>query len=307
MTNHQVLNWLEGRHDVYTRPHAVELQSAVHQALAANFRDENTAAIYMGTDRTSWRQQAIVKSQLVMGRSFSGTVLEIGAGSGWCSSLLSTVPRVDKVYCSDYDSVSVEILMPQVQRALGADTSKIQRVFGSFNSLPLENEIDLIVSIGALHHSENLYVTLTESFKALKPGGWLVASEPTYPDAETNQQVNARYKKVDPTSLKRYGRVTLHEENSDHYYRISEFVTASLSAKFDVFPFVFDLAGSRQANDRTLSERKTATGFFPNILYPYFAKNPANPMFDALLLVLQKPTDGGVDLGHVLSGQGRSW
>ena len=307
MTTDTILNWLEGRHDIYTRPHAVELQSSIHRNLAANFRDENAAAGYMNTDRSSWRQQAVIKSQLVMNRQFSGTILEIGAGSGWCSSLLSTVPRVDKVYCSDYDPVSVETLMPQVQRVLGADSSKIQRVFGSFNNLPIENEIDLVVSIGALHHSENLFVTMSECFKALKPGGWLVASEPTYPDTETNQQINARYKKEDPASLKKYGRVALHEENSDHYYRISEFITASYSAKFDVFPFVFDLTGNRQVDDRTLSSRKTATGFFPNVLYPYFAKNPANPVFDSLLLVLQKPADGGHDLGHVLSGQGRKW
>ncbi|MSO73324.1 MAG: methyltransferase domain-containing protein [Rhodospirillaceae bacterium] len=67
--------------------------------------------------------------------------------------------------------------MPQVQKVLGADSSKIQRVFGSFNSIPIENEMDLVVSIGALHHSESLFVTLSECFKALKPGGWLVATE----------------------------------------------------------------------------------------------------------------------------------
>ncbi len=302
-----ILNWLEGRHDTYTRPSAVELQSAVHRNLAANFKDEAAAAAFMGSDRSYWRQQVVIKSQLFMGRNFSGSVLEIGAGSGWCSSLLSTMPRVEKVYCTDYDPVSVEVLMPQVQKVLGANSGKIQRVLGSFNSIPIENEVDLVVSVGALHHSENLFVTLAGCFKALKPGGWLVATEPAYPDTETNSQIQARYKKEDPASVKKYGRVTRHEDNSDHYYRFSEFLTAAYSAKFDVFPFVFDLNGSRQADDRTLAERKVATGFFPNVLYPYFAKSPASPMFDSLLLALQKPVDGGCDLGHVLSGQGRKW
>ena len=302
-----ILNWLEGRHDIYTRPQAVDLQSSVHRNLIANFADVNAAATFLASDRSHWRQQAVIKSQLVMGRNFAGTVLEIGAGSGWCSSLISTAPRVDKVYCTDYDPVSVQVLMPQVQKVLGADTSKIQRVLGSFNNLPRENEADLVVSIGALHHSENLYVTLGQCFKALKPGGWLVASEPVYPETETNRLLQSRYKKEDPGSIKKYGRVTRHEDNSDHYYRLSEFVTACTSALFDVFPFVFDLTGNRQADDRTLAERKTATGFVPNVLFPYFAKNPANPMFDTLLLVAQKPADGGSDLGHVLSGQGKSW
>ena len=302
-----VLNWLEGRHDVYSRTGAADLQSSIHRGLMNTFKDEAGAAGFLASDRSHWRQQAIIKSQFIMGRTFSGSILEIGAGTGWCSSLLSTLAQVERVYCSDYDAVAVETLMPQVQKVLNAVPEKIQRVYGSFNSIPLENEVDSVVSIGALHHSENLFLTLSECFKALKPGGWLVASEPAYSDAETNRQIEARYKKEDAGSLKKYGKVTRHEDNSDHYYRLSEFIAAAYSAKFDVFPFVFDLAGSRHADDRVLSERKTATGFFPNVLYPYFAKNPANPMFDTLLMVAQKPLNGGCELNHVLSGTGRSW
>ncbi|MBX7199426.1 MAG: class I SAM-dependent methyltransferase [Rhodospirillaceae bacterium] len=302
-----VLNWLEGRHDVYSRAGAADLQSAIHRNLMNTFRDETSAAAYLATDRSHWRQQAIIKAQFVMGRTYTGTILEIGAGTGWASSLLSTLPQVEKVYCSDYDAVSVETLMPQVQKTLNADAAKIQRVFGSFNNIPMENEVDTVISIGALHHSENLFVTLSECFKALKPGGWLVASEPTYPDSENNRKIEARYKKEDATSIKKYGKVTRHEDNSDHYYRLSEFIAAAYSAKFDTYPFVFDLMGSRQADDRILQDRKVGTGFFPNVLYPYFAKNPANPMFDILMLVLQKPADGGCDLKHVLSGSGQVW
>lgn len=302
-----VLNWLEGRHDVYSREGAADLQSSIHRSLMNTFKDEAGAAAFLGSDRSHWRQQAIIKAQFVMGKTFAGSILEIGAGTGWCSSLLSTVPQVQRVYCSDYDRVAVETLMPQVQKVLHAQSTKIQRVYGSFNSIPMENEVDTVISIGALHHSENLFVTLSECFKALKPGGWLVASEPTYSDTETNRQVEARYKREDPASLKKYGKVTRHEDNSDHYYRLSEFIAAAYAAKFDVYPFLFDLTGSRHADDRTLSERKTATGFVANVLYPYFAKTPANPMFDSLLLVLQKPADGGCDLHHVLSGTGRSW
>lgn len=302
-----VLNWLEGRHDVYTRAGAADLQSAIHHGLMNTFKDEASASAFLATDRSHWRQQAIIKAQFVMGRTYTGSILEIGAGTGWASSLLSTLPQVERVYCSDYDAVAVQTLMPLVQKALNANAGKIQRVLGSFNSIPMENEVDTVVSIGALHHSENLFVTLSECFKALKPGGWLVASEPTYPDSETNRKIEGRYKKEDPASLKKYGKVTRHEDNSDHYYRLSEFIAAAYAAKFDVYPFVFDMAGSRQADDRTLQDRKTGTGFFPNVLYPYFAKTPANPMFDVLLLVLQKPADGGCDLHHVLSGTGRAW
>jgi len=272
-----------------------------------SFANETTAAAFLSSDRTYWRQQALIKAQHVMRKTFAGTILEIGAGSGWCSALLSTIPAVERVYCTDYDPVAVEHLMPQVQKVLGAETRKITRALASFNNLPLQSEVDVIVSIGALHHSENLYATLCEAFKALHPGGWLFATESVVPDAETNRDIWARYKKEDPNAIKKYGRVALHEENSDHYYRPSEFLVAATSAKFDAFPFVFDLAGNRHVDDQTLAERKTATGYFPNILYPYFAKNPATPLFDSLFLVLQKPIDGGHDLGHVVSGPGQRW
>jgi SAM-dependent methyltransferase len=298
---HEILNWLGGDPDVFTRPGAVDLQSALHRNMMTHFADADAAARFLGSDMTHWRQQAIVKAQQVVGRPIGGTILEIGAGSGWCSGLLSFLPTVAHIYCMDYDPVAVSTLMPQVHGAIGANTWKIQRVLGTFNSMPLRGEVDFVVSLGALHHSENLHATLTACFEVLKPGGWLIASEPTYPDNETNASLQARYKREDANALKKYGRAARHEENSDHYYRLSEFIVAGYSAKFDVYPFVFDLSGNRHVDDRTLAERRTASGFHLNVLYPYFAKNPANPMFDKLLYVLQKPSDGGCELGHILS------
>ena len=299
-----VLNWLSATDDPFTRPGAVELQSSIHSQLSGSFADEEAAASFLSSDRTYWRQQAVIRSQRVMGKPISGTILEIGAGSGWCSRLLSVLPGVTKIYCMDYDPVAVNVLMPQVQKILSAHTEKIEPVCGTFNSIPLTDELDFIVSIGALHHSENLFATLSESFKALKPGGWLFTAEPAYYDSETNQQIFDRYKKEDPNSIKKYGRPAKHEENSDHYYRLCEFVSASYSAKFDVFPFAFDIDGDRNADDRTLSERRIGQGFHRNVLFPYFAKNLENPVCDRLFLMLRKLADGGRKTGHVLSGLG---
>ena len=38
----------------------------------ATFKDEASAAAYLATDRSHWRQQAIIKAQFVMGRTYSG-------------------------------------------------------------------------------------------------------------------------------------------------------------------------------------------------------------------------------------------
>lgn len=295
-----MLNWLENSENEHIREGAVELQSQVHTKLLDQFTSPEAAQRFLMSGRTAWRRDALIKAQLVMHKEYSGQVLEIGAGSGWCSSLISTVPEVDRVYCLDYDPVSVQMLMPVVQKSIGANTAKIERVIGSYNSLPLENEIDFVVSIGALHHSEHLFATLSECFKVLKPGGWLFASEPVYFDSETNKEILARYKKEDPNSQSKYGKATKHEDNSDHYYRLCEYISACYAAKFDVYPFVFELNGSRHANDTTLRNRQTSDGFFTNVLYPYFAVNPANPMFDRLMLVLQKPNDP-CDVGHRIS------
>ncbi|MEQ9448162.1 MAG: hypothetical protein RLN70_04540, partial [Rhodospirillaceae bacterium] len=93
-----VLNWLDGKDDRFTRPGAVELQSSIHKQLANSFKDAESAAQFLSSDRTHWRQQAVIRSQHVMGKPISGTIREIGAGSGWCSSLLSTLPDVQKIY-----------------------------------------------------------------------------------------------------------------------------------------------------------------------------------------------------------------
>jgi SAM-dependent methyltransferase len=297
-----MLNWLEGSADQFTRPGAVELEGLIHKDSIGLFASPESATQFLSIDRTYWRRQCIIKSQLITGQIISGTVLEIGAGTGWCSSLISTLPDVTKIYAVDYDPISVEHLMPQVQRSLGAQAHKIERVLGSFNNIPLESEVDFIFSIGALHHSENLFHTLKECFKALKPGGSLVAVEPTFADNETNTQILERAMGINQGLVKKHGLTTTFTDNSNHYYRLCEFLTAAYAAKFDAWPFIFDLAGDKAAGDGALSRRQVYKGFQVNVLYPYFAKNLENPVFDNLLLVLQKPTDGGHDLGHILTG-----
>jgi SAM-dependent methyltransferase len=297
-----MLNWLEGEADRFTRPGAVELEGLIHKDSIGAFVNGDTAARFLNTDRTYWRRHAMIKSQLVTGKIISGTVLEVGAGTGWCSSLMSLLPDVHKVYAVDYDPIAVEQLMPQVQRSIGAQSQKIERVLGSFNHIPLDSEVDYIFSVGALHHSENLFQTLSQCFKALKPGGCLVAAEPTFADSETNDQIHGRYSEINEGLVRKHGLTTTYTDNSNHYYRLCEYLTAAYAAKFDAWPFVFDLEGDKAAGDAWLSRRRTHKGFQLNVLYPYFAKEAANPVFDNLLLVLQRPEDGGRDLGHILTG-----
>ena len=297
-----MLNWLKDSDDPHTRDGAVDLQGKIHEGMIEQLGTPEAASQFIASGRNGWRKEAVVRSQIVMHQPLHGTILEIGAGSGWCSSLLSNLDDVEHVYCLDYDPVSVELLMPLVQKSFGANRSKIDRVLGTFNDMPLSNEVDMIISIGALHHAENLHASLSACFDALKPGGWLFATEPTYFDTEKNADILKMYKAEDPAALRKYGKVTKHEDNSDHYYRISEFIAASYAAKYDVYPFVFDLSGSRHADDECLKTRRTASGFHTNVLYPYFAPNPANPIFDRLMLMLQKPEDGGIDLGHKIGG-----
>ena len=111
-----IMNWLDNKPDKHSRPGAANLQSSIHTRLMDQFSSEASAAEFLTTGKTYWRQQAVIKSQYVMGSTFSGTILEIGAGTGWCSSLLSTVDRVERIYCSDYDPIAVKSLMPQVQK-----------------------------------------------------------------------------------------------------------------------------------------------------------------------------------------------
>lgn len=272
--------------DQLIRPGAVQLQSELHQRMyTAQFQNAQAARNWLARGRTAWRRKVLEKSSLIMGEPIHGQVLEIGAGTGWASALMSQMPAVQHVDVLEYDPYCVDTLIPQVFKVLNGDVSKAARVYGSFHRIQPTEHYNVIVSIGALHHAEDLEQVLLQCFKALKPGGWLIATEPCEDNDRTHRQIVAKGEKEDPNALRKYGRRTKHKDNSDHYVKLYEWEAAAFWAGFDVWAFTFDTLGD-PAGDGALKNRVTYHGLRKVVMQPYFAKDGE---FDRLLLACQRP------------------
>jgi SAM-dependent methyltransferase len=113
----------------------------------------------------------------------AGRVLEVGAGAGWLSALLSKCPGVVEVVATDFSPRLVNQVMPVVALALDADQTKLTRQVADFHQLPFdEQSFDWVFADSALHHATDVTRLLIELRRVLKPDGRLVAiREPVRP------------------------------------------------------------------------------------------------------------------------------
>ena len=144
---------------------------------------------------------------------------------------------------------------------------KDELVLGSFNSIPLVEKFDFVLAFGALHHSSNLQKTLDECFKALKPGGHLIAQEPYSSDETPNSFfVEMKNKKINVQGL-----IEIKNKlRDDNFYRKCEYLTASYHAGFDNLIF------------KKLSDIKSQ--------FSKFFNSKLNPTNNALLILNKSKT-----------------
>jgi len=289
----EVLSWQPEADVGNVREGAQELQSELHRRVyEPYFTTAESARTFLESSRVYWRKRMLEKFELFKGAPISGVVMEIGAGTGWCAAHLSRQPSVDRVLAVDYDRYAVDKLMPKVFEYAHAREQIISRVYGSFNHMPqVYGVVDLVVSIGAIHHSESLLATMQEVYKVLKPGGYFLATEPCEPNSLSIAEQCAKADSEDPGSMRKYGRKIKQKENSDHYYRVCEFETAAYWSGLNVWAYVFDEKGSwLKSSDRAFTRRRAYDGYKNVVLRPYFAKRSRGvPVFDRLMLIAQKP------------------
>jgi SAM-dependent methyltransferase len=218
-------NWSPER-DPYLKPGERELHAFLHASRASKVGDWESILRNKGR---RWRQ---LEAAVAKCGGVRGTVLEVGAGDGWCSAaLLKHYPEVDSAYIVEVDEAAVGTLIPDTLRAFEVHDRDITLVLGSFNAIPYDGFFDLVVAMGALHHSENLFVTLRSIWKALKPGGRLFSQEPAMADSTPNAYYTARSGQIAKFSE---GFQMLNSERSDVFYRRCEYLAALYHAGFDV-------------------------------------------------------------------------
>ena len=277
------------------RDGAIELRARVAENMyLKNYATPQKAKLHAEGPGFHWRISSVKKVELISGKKLAGKIVEIGAGTGVFSALLSKEKELHEIYCLDYDKFSVETLMPLVFKNLSANTDKINTVLGSYNNMKVtDNYFDYVVSLGAVHHSENLLATFTESYRVLKSGGFLVAVEHCHPNSysvELQKQDDESHLSKERVK-KLYNDENLKikaKDNSDHNYRLCEFETYAYKAGFNVLPYVFDLNGEK-ANDSIFKTPKPFNTYSNRIFYPYYVKDLKKPVFDNFVLILQKP------------------
>ncbi|MEQ8907575.1 MAG: methyltransferase domain-containing protein [Vicingaceae bacterium] len=290
----KIVDWKVADDKKNIRDGAIELRASVSENLYVKlFETPEKAKFQVKNDRTFWRRKCIEKLELLNSSPISGKILEIGAGSGWCSALLSKKSEINHIDVLDYDKYSVTELMPLVFKNLDANTAKLTGVIGSYNDIKAEdNHYDYIISVGAIHHSENLDETFKECERVLKPGGFLIAIEHCHPNSYTKQQeINDNESLLSAERVKNlYGDANLKikaKDNSDHNYRISEFEASAYKAGLNILPYIFE-KGGEDADDDIFKNPKPYRGFTNRTFKPYFAKNNLAPVFDNLLVICQK-------------------
>jgi SAM-dependent methyltransferase len=282
-----VLDWNVEADGPNIRPGSIELQQVVHRRWYEKIRSRPPEKWLR--QKPYWRAMCLEKLEILLGHPMRGAVLEIGAGTALCSALASRRPAVEVVTALDYDPFCVDQMMPLVFERFDGETSKIERVHGSYNRIPRSAFYDLVIAAGALHHSEHLVVSLRALNGALKPGGLVLISDVCEFDSTPTHTISRRYEAEVPASIERYGRQVRFKDNGDHWFRLGEWLTAAWTAGFESLPFVFDHVCGLPADDSIFRRPRPYFGSSAIAYQPYFAR----AQYDNLMLILQKHDENG--------------
>jgi SAM-dependent methyltransferase len=103
----------------------------------------------------------------------TGKLLDLGCGTGWTSFLFAAMGY--EVVGQD---VSPEAIAHAARRAQQDTPVRASFVVSDYESLRFESEFDIAVFFDSLHHAVDERDAVASAYRALKPGGVLVTSEP---------------------------------------------------------------------------------------------------------------------------------
>jgi SAM-dependent methyltransferase len=134
-----------------------------------------------------------------------GRLLDLGCGTGWTSVLFAQ---------KGYDVVGQDLVPEAIEagRRLKEDQGlkNLDFVVADYEGLSFSNEFDIAVFFDCLHHSLDEAKALDSAYRALKPGGICITSEPGLGHARRSKAIMAEYgtteRDMDPGRIIRAGK-----------------------------------------------------------------------------------------------------
>lgn len=115
-----------------------------------------------------------------------GSILDLGAGTGWLSNRLAL---------DGFSPCAVDLSLDERDglRAARHFKTSFPRLRATFDTLPLaDNCADMVLFNASLHYASDLFTTLREAIRVMKPGGRLIILDtPIYRDEQSGHQMIA--------------------------------------------------------------------------------------------------------------------
>lgn len=117
-----------------------------------------------------------------------GRLLDMGCGTGWTSVLFAK---------KGYDVVGQDLVPEAIEAGRGLKRENrldnLDFVVGDYESLTFENEFDVVVFFDCLHHAVDEVGALNSAYRALKPGGICITSEPGWGHERRSAAIAAEF------------------------------------------------------------------------------------------------------------------
>ncbi|MCS0591265.1 class I SAM-dependent methyltransferase [Massilia norwichensis] len=144
-----------------------------------------------------------------------GRLLDMGCGTGWTSALFAR---------RGYDVVGQDLVADAIDagRKLKAEQglANLDFVVGDYESLTFKEEFDIVVFFDCLHHAVDEVAALNSAYRALKPGGICITSEPGLGHEKRSAAIMAEFgtteRDMHPAKIIRAGKKVGFKQFSTH-------------------------------------------------------------------------------------------
>lgn len=174
-------------------------------------------------------------------KKIKGIGIDLGGGVGCISSTLAKNPNVEKIFCIELVEDVVKLCQPIVKKQILKNKhEKVISVVGDYNFLELsDNSVDFAISWDAMHHSQNLLITLQECKRVLKKNGIFIIVDRAHNNSTSDKEIERMLNIIYDEDFLRKNYRGLDEkitrrDNGEHEYRFYEWKNFFQKSGFNI-------------------------------------------------------------------------